>query len=177
MSHGIRAAVAQKVYHEIKYGDLSHDEVSPEKVARKSEYSYSLYPFNFNLCIWTAEKAYYNRFDEKGRIMPERLELARLWCERALELNRYRSQIRLLKAHLLAETSLPKAITYWEKYVNWHFWKPHNHVVLVEMYSDNGDFGKALDSLQWVRGSRHYDYARKRLQDAWDREKQPPAFR
>jgi len=127
--------------------------------------------------MWTADTAYDTAFDAGGRADDERLSIARRWCEIGLELNPFRRPLRVLKTGLLARDSLRDAIDYWERYVDWHFWDPGNHALLAELYAEDGDFGKAMQSLRWVQGSEHYEAVRSALQDAWRNEiSSPPSF-
>lgn len=169
--HGARVGLAQAIYHHVKYGSEAGKVENLRSALTRCQHTYRLYPYNYYFCIWMAEKAYYNRFGPDGKESPELLEAARLWCERGLDLNYYRSQLRRLKTRLLAEKSLPEAIKYWEKYIDWQFWEPYNHAVLVEMYAEAGDFSKAAESLAWVEGSRYYDETSEKLHKAWKREK------
>jgi len=172
--HGIRASLAQAIYHYVKYGAGSKVVEDLRATFRRCQDSFRLYPYGYYLCIWTAEKAYYGRFGPNGKEVPERLEAARLWCERGLELNYYKSQLRRLKTRLLARESLPDAIEYWGKYVDWQFWEPYNHAVLVEMYAEAGDLNNALESLVWVEGSEYYEEASRKFDEAWKKEMVPP---
>jgi hypothetical protein len=167
--HSARAGLSYMVYHHTKFIPPREYE-RPETVARRCEDAYRLYPYNYYLCIWIAEKCWYARHDLDGSESPGRVELARLWCDRGLALNRRKSQLRLLKTRLLARHSVREAIDHWNDYVRWHFWEPHNHAILVELYAEAGDFAEALRSLEWVKGSKHYAEAHLKLQTAWAKE-------
>lgn len=167
--HGTRAGLAQSIYHEVKFAKDAemHD---PLAVSMRCNNAHRLYPHNYFFCIWIAEKAYYNRFGPDGREIQEYLRATQHWCDTGLELNFYNSQLRLLKTRLLKRESVSDAVEYWEKYVDWQFWEPYNHAMLVELYAASGDFGKAMESLTWVKGSRHYSHASRKLHEAWQKE-------
>lgn len=169
--HAARASLAHAMYHQAQYGSARDN---PTGIFRRCENAYRLYPYNYYFCIWTAEKAYYTRFDVGKEGTERRLRIARRWCDAGLELNFYKSQLRLLKTRLLERNSVADAIKYWEEYVEWQFWEPYNHAVLVEMHATAGDFSKALTSLTWVEGSKHYAEASGKLRKAWQREMVPP---
>ena len=164
---GVRAAASQILYFQSKYGAFKDN---PERIDAVVERAHRLYPFNFYACIWCAETAYYRRFDDRDREIPERVESAKKWCRIGLDLNPYSSELRTLEVELLARTSLDKAIARWEEYVDWQFWEPYNHLVLVRLYCDAGRFGEAAEALAFTEGSRHHREARAYYREAWERE-------
>jgi tetratricopeptide (TPR) repeat protein len=166
--YGIRVEWAQLRYFQAKYGSAKDN---PDRIFSLCEKAYPVYPFNYNFCIWAAETAYYTSSEVSGNESIRRRALAERWCGTGLKSNFYKSQLRLLKTRLLAEEDLSDAIRYWEAYVDWQFWAPYNHAVLVDLYSRAGDFDKALQSLEWVKGSEYHEEARRHLQEAWSREK------
>jgi len=166
--YAVRAARAQQLYHAGKYG--AQENATPDSLAAGWNRSYALYPHNYHLCIAAAEKCWYSRYVEPNTEDPSRLADASLWCDRGLEANFYPSQLRLLKTHLLEKESLPDAAEYWEEYVDWHFWAPYNHAVLVDLYARVGDYTMASDSLERVKGSGHYKEAQEKLREAWQKE-------
>lgn len=135
-----RAAWAARLSYRAQHG-LPQPDV--EQVLAWSQRAYVLYPYNYYLSIFAAETAYYRAGDVRGEAREERLRMAQLWCERGLEQNRYKSQLRRLKTRFLWEESPAKAIAYWEAYTDWHFWEPYNHATLAEMYAKAGEFEKA----------------------------------
>lgn len=170
--HSVRASVAQAMYYQAKYGAARE---YPKAVFRRAELSHRLYPYNYYLCIWTSELAYYSSFElEDEAEREEMLRVAQHWCNTGLALNPYKSQLRLLKARLLARESPAGALAYWEEYVDWHFWDAFNHAMIVEFAAAAGDFERALDAMRWVKGSPHEAHARARLDEAWKREMQAP---
>ena len=166
--HGIRAALANTLYFQAKYGS---EKDNPVAIFGLYEQAHRWYPFNYNFCILAAETAYYSSFGVDPKEAARRRLLAARWCDTGLQLDSYKSQLRVLRTRLLAMESLPAAIRYWNDYVDWQYWAPCNHAVLVELYSLSGDFDKALESLALIRGSDSYDEASRKFVEIWDREK------
>lgn len=166
--YGIRAAMASRLYFQAKYGSGKDD---PTAIFALYERAQRLYPFNYNFCILAAESAYYSSFNVDAKEAARRRLLAVQWCDAGLRLDFHKSQLRLLKTRLLAMDSLPSAVRYWEDYVDWQYWAPYNHAVLVELYSLAGDFDKALKSLALTEGSDFYKEASRKFVEMWDREK------
>ncbi|MCK5849630.1 MAG: hypothetical protein KAH23_01850 [Kiritimatiellae bacterium] len=166
--HGSRAAMAYTIYHDAKFSSVGA--YGPEAAARRSEDSYGFYAYNYYLCIWIAERCWYERYDSDGNESSRRVDLARVWCDRGLTLNKRKSQLRLLKTRLLARESLDEALVNWEDYVDWHFWEPYNHAVLVRYYAETGDFAGAVRSLKLIKGRKHYAEAHMAIQKAWEKE-------
>ncbi len=154
MGLSARAGLAQAIYASAKFGPVRH--APPEATLRRAERAHRLYPFNYFLCIQASEKAYYERRGSDGREDPGRVEAAALWCERGLALNPYNSQLQRMKTRLLARTDLRAALDHWQAYVDWYFWEPYHHAVLVDLRTKLGDVVGARDALRWVKGSPHY---------------------
>ena len=169
--YGTRACMAHREYFVAKFG---RDILSTEAIAERCERAHRLYPFNYYFAQWTAEQAYFGR-DSAESDSAARLRIAACWCERGLALNRYKSPLRMLKTNLLRRDSVKAAVAYWEEYVEWNFWNPHNHAVLAELYSAQGRIGKALQSLRLVKGSEYYAQARHAVDIAWRKEAKMPA--
>ncbi len=171
ITHGARAVCAYAIYHQARYMSGNPD---PFRSLKTSERAHRLYPFDYNICIWAGETAYYNLIGPDGKELRDRVEAAGLWCERGLRLDPYKSQLRRLKANLMERESLPAAIRYWEEFVEWQYWAPYNHLALVDMYARAGDFDKALKSLKLIEGTEYHAEGRKRLLEAWRKEQQWP---
>lgn len=169
MVHGTRAALSLVNYYQTKYRDQDSGE-DPIWIARRADDAFTCYEYNYYYCIYAAEKCYYQRLDERGVEIPERIEESVYWCDKGLSLNPYKSQLRRLKVRFLRRESVQEAVEYWEDFVEWSFWDPYHHAVLVELYAEAGDFGKAMDSLTWVAGTTFYDDAKKKVDEAWQRE-------
>ena len=165
--HGLRASVAQIRYHRVRYGA---DRANAEALQEGMSFIHRWYPWHDRACMAIASAAY-----RESRARNEPAEgrfrtVAGRWCDEGLRLNPYKRQLNLLKTRLLAEQSLPAAITWWERYVRWHFWDPFNHRIRVELYARQGDYAAALDALEWTRGSDQYERARSALRAAWSHE-------
>jgi hypothetical protein len=169
--HGVRAAAAQATYYRAKYGSARD---RPLRILEVCRAAHRLYPFNYYFCAWAVEQAYHSAFTLPVDQAAARFALAEQWCATGLGLNPHKTQLRLFEARLLERESLAEATAAWEAYVDWHFWDPFNHAVLVEFYSKAGDYGKALQALEWVRGSEYAARAGQILQEAWDREREMP---
>ncbi|MBL7077531.1 MAG: hypothetical protein ISS31_08665 [Kiritimatiellae bacterium] len=162
-----RASRAYRLYHHAKYGDAREDLPA---VLRSIEKAHRLYPHNYRFCTWAAEQAYKNRNKVRGEDRERRCRAAENWTDVGLSLNHFSGPLHLLKARLLERRDPVAAVASWTKYVNWHFWEPYNHAVLVDLHASAGDFDRAADELDWVKGSEHYEWALGRLQDAWRQE-------
>jgi hypothetical protein len=173
IAHGLRAGVSQIIHCSTRYGS-GNENITPEDASRKCEKAHKLYPYNYYLCAWMSEKAYYNLFDKEGKEIAGRKDIARAWCAKGLALNQYKSQLRLMNTRFLAEESLPEAIAYWREYVDWDFWDPYSHAVLVGYYAEAGDVESAAAELRWVEGSAHHKDSSRKLNEAWKKEMQIP---
>jgi len=162
-----RAAVAYTMYFKAKFGSANQDAGG---ILNLCESASRFYGHNYNFCIWTAESAYYSSFKMNWNDAKEYIAEASRWCDAGLALNPYRSQLRRLKTCLIARSSPVEAVHYWERYVDWQYWAPANHALLVELYALAGDFDKAVDSLALIRGSDCYEEAAKRLSSEWKKE-------
>ena len=91
-------------------------------------------------------------------------------CNAGLRCNPYNGQLKLIKTRLFEEKSVAEAIAYWRDYVDWEFWRPYNHAVMSELYSEAGNIEKAQDELMWLKGSEYYEETRKFLLKAWGKE-------
>ncbi|MDP6491676.1 MAG: hypothetical protein QGH42_13780 [Kiritimatiellia bacterium] len=162
-----RAARAHWIYKSAKYGP-TQDDLSV--ALRSIERAHRLYPHNYRFCIWAAEQAYTRRSEVGGTERQRRYRAAENWTDVGLALNPFSGPLQLVKARLLQKRDPAAAATGWAKYVEWHFWEPYNHAVLVDLYASAGDFTRAANALDWVKGSEHYEWAMGRLQDAWRAE-------
>jgi len=156
--HGTRAAFAARLSYKAQ---LTQPPVAVEDIITLCRRAYSLYPWNYYFSIFTAEAAYYQADAVRGEARSERLRQAQLWCDRGLIQNKYRCQLRRLKARFLWEESPAEAISYWAAYTDWDFWEPYNHATLAELYARNGDSDKAEQELKWVEGDASYERVRK----------------
>jgi len=160
--HGVRAGLAQHLYWRVKHGPDRND---AGEILRVGSRAHAIYPYNYNLCLWTAERALsMANAAPAGPPREEAYELVSRWCETGLALNPYPRRLRFIKMHLLHRTSVAAALRYWEEYVDWHFWEPYNHAVLVELYAAAGRFAEAESALRLAKGSRSFRPARERLE-------------
>jgi hypothetical protein len=165
---GVRAGVATILYHEAKYGAAAG---MTEKGLQLCRLAYRWYPSNYRFSILVAEQAYYGAASLPVELRQPRLQQAQFWCERGLIQNPWKSQLRRLKTRFLLQDSPLKAVRYWKEFTDWQFWEPYNHAVLVELYSQTGEFDKAEQELKWVEGSASYAAARQFMIDqrkSWD---------
>lgn len=172
LARGLTASVSHVLYFTLKFGACA--ESSPEQVDRLAGLAHAFDPLNSRLCALAAIRAWDGRLDAQGREQESRVERAAFWCDRALRLNPYPSSVRLLKAWLLSRRSAREGAAYWQAYVDWDFWDPSYHAILVDLHVTAGDLDAAVSALRWVAGSPHEALARERVADAWRREQQMP---
>ena len=168
--YACRASRAHWLYYGAKYG-AHRDDVNA--VLGACEAAHRLYPHNYYLCMWAAEQAYRGRKGLDGEARARRLRAATNWCDAGLALNSRTFKLYYLKAKLMARSDPAAAAAYWARYVDWHFWEPRNHALLVDLYARAGDFELASASLDWVRGSEYDAWARGKLKAAWQQEMTP----
>ncbi|OVE75826.1 hypothetical protein BVX97_03160 [bacterium E08(2017)] len=168
--HGSVAASSHAIYKAVRYRPENEVTRAPLENSNRAEKSYSLYPYNYYFCIWTAENCWYNRHDDDGGEIETRVLAAERWCDRGLELNSRKSQLRLLKARLMARRDARKAAEYWREYVDWDFWDSFNHAALAELYAAAGDIESAMNQLKWLTKPSDLEYARNEINAAWKRE-------
>lgn len=166
--HGARAAVSHALYHRAKYGKASGD---LQQVLALCERAHRLYPYNFYVCMLAGEQAYYAGANGDTASARELFARARPWCETGLQLNYYRSQLRILKVRLLERENIAKAVEFLEEFLDWNYWMPGNHLEMVRLCAKSGDYDKALTSLNVLKGREYHAEASAILKDAWLREK------
>jgi len=167
IARGTRASLAQIMYYQAKYGSAREN---PRAIFRRCESGHRLYPYNYRFCSWTARQAYSSSFHVRLQEADRCLSTALHWCNVGLALNSYEKQLKLLKTLLITRKSVPEAIKYWERYVDWDFWEPHNHAILVELYASIGDFHKAMKSLALINDTKYHAEAVAKLRDAWEND-------
>lgn len=166
--HATRASIAARLS---RNAQLATPPVEVGQVLEWCRRAYALYPWNYYFSIFTAEAAYYQADRVRGDAREERLRQARVWCDRGLVQNKYKSQLRRLKTRFLWEESPAQAIAYWAAYTDWHFWEPYNHATLAELYARNGDIDQAEQELKWVERDPAYERVRKTVlaeKKSWD---------
>jgi len=175
VTYACRLAAAQDLY--FRAISIREARGNLKDILNLCESADRIYRHNYLFCILAAQEAYYTSFGAGKVDAEQRIIESERWCNAGLKQNHYRVQLRKLKAYLLACKSAQNAISYWEEYVDWHFWEPANHTLLVELYSLSGQYEKALDSLALIRNTPYYSDARKKMIDAWDKESSlPPEF-
>jgi len=170
--HASRVVLAQNLYSRAKYGTPS---VASQTILDLCGKASRLYGHNYYVCILAAEAAYYEGLITTAGDASKHITEAQKWCDKGLELNCYRMPLRRLKAFLLARTSPADAAHYWEKFVDWQYWEPSNHALLVELYALSGQYEKAVDSLALIKDTSDYQAAGMKLNEAWKKEKDFPA--
>jgi hypothetical protein len=169
--YACRAACAQLLYSRAKLGSVKDDTGA---VLSSCETANRLYRPNYYFCLLAAEGAFRSGVRPDKTIDVRLLERARYWCDVGLGHNPYNSELRRMKAWLLASVSPADAARYWERYVDWDFWVPVNHALLVELYAQAGEIEKAFDSLRLIKDSPYYEEARRKLSEAWKKETSLP---
>ncbi len=166
--HAGRAAAAHALYFNAKYGAAASD---GDRVLALCSKAHRLYPHNYYCALLAGERAWDMRkgvSSEQERIILTALAVH--WCDVGLCLNPYLSSLRYLRMRILEELSIRDAIAWWERHVEWQFWAPYNHLVLVELYAKTGQFERALEAMKWVRGTEYEKEASARLREAWEKE-------
>jgi hypothetical protein len=174
VTRGVRASAAYILYHHACYGKGSgsiSDILSSSAIAGRH------YPYNYYFAIFAAESAYYEALrtgegDEREYLM----RAADYWCEKGLFLNPYKSQLRIMRARLMAKRDPAAAADYWRDYVDWHYWEPFNHSALAEFYAMAGSFDEAFKALETIKGREHYEDGLRRINKQWRREMAMPEF-
>ena len=151
------ATISQRAYRAAKYGAGKDDLELALKLCRTAG---KLYPFNFYVQQYIGERAYYGSFDaESHEEATALLKLSQHWCDRGIRLNYYDRTLRLRRVALLARKDLDSAVAEMERYLDWHYWHPHNHATIARLYARAGEFDKAEQSLFLVERSTYYEDA------------------
>jgi hypothetical protein len=170
--YSVRATRAFATYHRVRWrpGDLT-----PADLLRRCDEAYPLYRHNYRLSLTATDTAFTAGeaeadFDRADML----LQAAEDWCDRGLEENGLHMELRSIKARLIAYGSRKEAVAYWDRYLDWHFWDPMNHALMVDLSVDAGDLARAEAALQWLKGSRYYVPALKRIEAARKAQALPP---
>jgi hypothetical protein len=147
--YSFRTAMAQGIYHDLKFGT---DTVDFDGISDDARVAQHLYPVNYRLCSWVAQQAW-DQYAATGESHKMQLNEALEWSARAVELNPYPRDIRESRRKSLEETNLAEAITDWSAFVDWNFWDPYNHAVLLELFVKANNLEGAFSELKWVRGT------------------------
>ncbi len=169
--YSFRVAVAQSLY----WNSKRNEGLDLWRAASRCEAAHAIYPFNYDACLYMANRALRDGRQPDGSLHERHLELAERWCGRGINaVNPYDRSMRMIWTDLLARKDLAQAIEYWEECVDEHFWHPENHARLAHLYSSAGRFEMAMDSLKWVKGSEYEEYAGSVFRTEWERFKKPP---
>lgn len=166
--HGVRASWAANLS---RRAQLSATPLGVDEILASCRKAYALYPWNYYFSIFAAESAYYRADEVRGAAREARLSQSRLWCDRGLIQNPYKSQLRRLKTRFLWERSPAEAIAYWAAFTEWNFWEPYNHATLAELYAKYGDRRQAEAELRWVEVDGSYGQVRQLVEQelkGWD---------
>ena len=166
--HSMAAAWASRLSYRAQ---MANPPLEVEQVLAMCHRAYVLYPWNYYFSIFAAEAAFYQADKVQGEARTARLAQSKLWCERGLIQNPYKSQLRRLQTRFLWEDSPAEAIVYWAAYTDWQFWEPYNHATLAELYARHGDIEKAEQELKWVEGDVSYPRVREtvlREKKSWE---------
>ncbi len=171
ITRGLRASAAYLLYHNSRYGS---GKGNVRGILSSCSTAYRYYPYNYFFTIWTAQRAYTEGLKSEGEERKYFMSAADYWCERGLNLNPYKGQLRMIRARLLAEQDPASAVEYWQAYVDWHYWEPFNHCALAEFHAMAGDFTEAFKALELIKGMEHYEGGLRRINDHWRREMAMP---
>ncbi len=187
--YGIRAGIAQTIYHKAKVrtallaASLESDNGETKYPAKYDDYimdqcdkAQRLYPYNYRLLAWGADEAFNHSQKVASGDRQEYINVAETLCNNGLSLNRYMMPLPFIKMQLLCLTSIKDGTEYWEQFVEWDYWNSYNHAVLAGLYAAGGKFGKAMQSLQFIKGTEDYAEANKIVQYYWDADSVMPVL-
>ena len=163
-----RAGVAQIIYYHSRY--ISPDSGS-ETIVKQCETAHSFYPYNYYFCIWAGENAYHNRGKGNTARSRELLVAAKNWAGIGHDLNPYNSELAVLMTDVLSGTSIDDAISLWESYLDWNFWEPFNHFVMIDLYIKAGRLEEAEEALYWLQDTKYFTDLAKRLESEFRKRK------
>ena len=162
--HAVRAAQSAWGYYRAHYAAGA---ASPDEVLRLCERAYRTYPENHWLCLWAADAAFQDRDSGSKQHWQRRLDETELWTGRGLLRNPYDARLRELKARLLVRRSPAEAVAYWREYLDWSFWSPEHHLVMLQLCLAADDFAGAMESLRWLKGTSKEAEGRGLVRQAW----------
>ncbi|MDP6525560.1 MAG: hypothetical protein QGH15_15190 [Kiritimatiellia bacterium] len=167
--HGIRAGIAQVIYCHSRYMSREAD---PETILKQCGTAHSFYPYNYYFCIWAGENAYHNRGKGNTARSKELLAAAGDWADTGHDLNPYNSELAVLKTDVLAGNAgtMEEAIALWESYLDWNFWEPFNHFVMIDLYIKAGRLQDAEEALYWLQDTKYFTDLAKRLESEFRKQ-------
>ncbi len=170
--HAVVMARSQGLYYAAKYGSLRDDDLSALTSLAAAR---NLNAVNYNACEHAARRAWYLAGRSTGTNQTLLHEQARLWCDRALMLNPYQRSMRWMQAQQIARENKQQGLAAWQAYVEWEFWQPENHLILVDMALSAGRLDVAELALPWAAGASGYDAMAARVKVERERAIKPHA--
>jgi len=161
--YGVRATRAFIAYHRARWRS---EGVAPARLLDLCARAHAQYPHNYRLSVLAARTAFAQGQTGDDDRADALLEAAEEWCDTGLEQNSVHTELRELKARLIAYGSEKEAVEYWERYLDWHFWAPVNHAVMVDLSVNAGNLSRAEAALKWLEGSPYHTAAKKRIEEA-----------
>ena len=161
--YGVRATRAFPAYHRARWRS---EGVASARLLDLCARAHAQYPHNYRLSVLAAKTAFAQGRagdDDKADAL---LQAAEDWCDTGLEQNPVNTELREIKARLIAYGSDEEAVEYWERYLDWHFWTPVNHAVMVDLSVNAGNLSRAEAALKWLEGSQYHATAKKRIEEA-----------
>ena len=162
-AHAVRAAIAQRLYLKTKYGfaggpvaPVAKTEAAVE-VARRAHAADRLYPHNYYFPSYAARRALTEAAEAKSSAeFRDALAAAQFFARRAVALNPYDGESRMLHALAMAEDGrVREAIDYWrEAVIAREYWSEANHEFLARLClrsRDPEDLAAAADELPFAR--------------------------
>ncbi len=177
--YSVRAGTAVAIYHKVK-SDVSStlsnsaEDFQSNDIFVQCRKAQQLYPYNYRLLAWSAEEAFELSQNSIGADRVEYLNLAEVLCDRGLSLNRYMMPMPFIKMQLICLRSIKEGTEYWEEYTEWDYWNSYNHAVLAGLYAADGKFGKAMQSLQFIKGTEDFAEADRIVNDYFNADSVMP---
>ena len=165
--HAARAAASAWDYYRAHYAAGA---ATPDEVLRICERAYRQYPANHWLCLWATDVAFHDRDSGSKEHWLRCLDDAERWTGRGLRQNGYDARLREMKARLMVRRRPEEAAAYWRAYLDWAFWSPQNHFVMIELCLAAHDYAGAMESLRCVSGFPMAAEGRALVREAWAQE-------
>ena len=167
IQHAVRASLSAWGYYRAHYAAGA---AGPDEVLRICERAYRQYPANHWLCLWAADIAFNDRDAGPEKHWLSRLDEAELWTRRGLLRNKYDARLRQMNARLMVRRSPAEAVACWREYLDWSFWYPEHHLVMLELCLAANDFEGAMESLRWLKGTPKAAEGSAKIRAAWSWE-------
>lgn len=150
----IRAVRSQILYHAIKF---KQPDMALRETVKIAERAYRLYPYNYHMSRWVAEKAWYSN---------QNAEVAADWASRGVALNPWQRDLRWLDALLVGRSDPAEAARRWASYSDWAFWNPWMLAGRVYWYAVAGRVEDAEAYLPYLDGKGNFTWAEQALEAA-----------